>query len=85
MREGTAPNSVDWFEIEVNDMRRANTFYEVVLGTEFSKLEGPSPPSDFEMWAFPIHQNAMGITAGALVRMSGLEAGRHNVRVFLLP
>src|SRR5438552_4057338 len=83
MSENAIHNPVGWFEIHVDDMKRAKAFYESVLGTQFSKLEGPSQPPGMEMWAFPMHQNAMGIT-GALVKMPGLEAGGHNVIVYFM-
>lgn len=76
-------NPVGWFEIYVNDMTRARNFYESVLGTQFTKLEGPGQPPGMEMQAFPMHQNAMGIT-GALVKMPGLDAGGHNVIVYFM-
>lgn len=74
-------NPVGWFEIYVNDMPRAQAFYAAVLGTAFSRLEAPNQPPGMEMWAFPKHEDAPGIT-GALVRMPGLEAGGHNVLVY---
>ena len=76
-------NLVGWFEIYVNDMKRAKAFYETVFGTQFSKLEDPGQPPGMEMQAFPMHQNAMGIT-GALVKMPGLDAGGHNVIVYFM-
>ena len=33
-------NPVDWFEIYVQDVRRAKVFYESVLGTQSTKLAG---------------------------------------------
>lgn len=81
MSESAMHNPVAWFEIYVDDMERAKAFYEAVLGTQLSKLEGPGQPPGMEMWAFPMHQDAMGIT-GALVKMPGLEAGGHNVLVY---
>lgn len=83
MSESALHNPVGWFEIYVNDMQRARTFYQAVLGTQFSKLEAPGQPLGMEMWAFPKHQNAAGIT-GALVKMPGLEAGGHNVLVYFI-
>jgi hypothetical protein len=74
-------NPVVWFEIYVNDMQRARTFYQAVLGAPFSRLEAPGQPPGMEMWAFPMHENALGVS-GALVRMPGLEAGGHNVLVY---
>ena len=40
-------NPVGWFEIYVQDMARAKTFYEKTLQTTFERLESP----DLEMWA----------------------------------
>ena len=76
-------NAVGWFEIYVNDMKRAKDFYASVLGTQFTKLEGPGQPPGMEMQAFPMHQNVMGIT-GALVKMPGVDAGGHNVIVYFM-
>lgn len=81
MSECAVHNPVGWFEIYVNDMPRAKTFYEAVLGTPFARLEAPNQPPGMEMWAFPMHENAMGVS-GALVKMPGLEAGGHNVLVY---
>lgn len=83
MSENTIHNPVGWFEIYVNDMSRAKAFYQAVLGTQFTKLESPGQPPGMEMQAFPMHQNAMGIT-GALVKMPGLDAGGHNVIVYFV-
>lgn len=83
MTDNTVHNPVGWFEIYVNNMQRAKAFYEAVLGTQLSKLEGPGQPPGMEMWAFPMHQNAMGAT-GALVKMPGLDAGGHNVLVYFM-
>ncbi len=81
MSESAIHNPVGWFEIYVNDIERAKTFYQAMLGTPFTKLEAPNQPPGMEMWAFPMHDNAMGIT-GSLVKMPGLEAGGHNVLVY---
>lgn len=60
------PNAVAWFEIYVNDMQRARTFYETVLGTTLSHL--PSPNEDGgEMYAFPMNNEAPN-ASGALVK-----------------
>ena len=74
-------NPVGWFEIYVNDMKRARAFYGAVLGTEFTKLENPGQQPGMEMQAFPMHEGAIGIT-GALVKMPGLEGGGHSVIVY---
>ena len=83
MSDKTIHNPVGWFEIYVNDMARAKAFYHAVLGTQFTRLEGPAQPPGMEMWAFPMQQNAMGAT-GALVKMPGLDAGGHNVIIYFM-
>jgi hypothetical protein len=56
------PNPVTWFEIPVNDLERAKTFYEHTLGVELSVHEfGP-----LRMAWFPMHAGAPGCT-GSLV------------------
>jgi len=70
-------NSVNWFEIYVDDMSRAKAFYESVFGVKLSKLDNP----DLEMLAFPSDQNSYG-TSGALVRMPGFDAGANSVLVY---
>lgn len=57
-------NSVNWFEIPVNDMARAQKFYEAVFGVELSLNEmGP-----MKMALFPWTQGAPG-APGSLVKM----------------
>ena len=56
------PNPVVWFEIYVQDMPRAKTFYETVLGGTLTKLDSPDP--DIEMLAFPMEQSAGGAWNG---------------------
>ena len=43
-------NPVGWFEIYVDDMERAKSFYEAVLKVKLEKLPGP----DVEMWSLKI-------------------------------
>jgi len=71
------PNPVVWFEIYVADMARARRFYETVLDTPLSKLEGP----EGEMWAFPMDQ-ATGGAGGALVKMDGVPPGGGGTLVY---
>lgn len=72
-------NPVGWFEIYVNDMARAKSFYQAVFGTEFSKLENP----EIEMWGFPSNPNGAG-AGGALVKMPGFDAGANSVIVYFV-
>ncbi len=72
-------NPVGWFEIYVQDMRRARKFYETVFGGTLQKLESP----EAEMMAFPMAMNASG-AAGTLVRMEGFPAGGNSTIVYFV-
>ena len=48
-------NSVGWFEIYVQDLKRARKFYETVFATKLQQLNAPFP--GIELWAFPMEQN----------------------------
>lgn len=58
-------NPVGWFEIYVQDLDRAKTFYEMVLSVELTKLESPMP--ELEMLAFPMNMETGG-ASGVLVK-----------------
>ena len=58
-------NPIVWFELYVQDMNRAKTFYEKVFGFTLSKLDAPSSEGNLEMWAFPMEQGKAG-AGGAL-------------------
>ncbi len=72
-------NPVGWFEIYVQDMKRAKTFYEHVLGVELIKLESPMP--DLEMFAFPMNMEAGG-ASGTLAKMDGCPSGGMGTLVY---
>ena len=38
-------NPVRWFEIYVQDMKRARTFYETVFKTKIEKMDNPGNPT----------------------------------------
>jgi predicted enzyme related to lactoylglutathione lyase len=70
-------NPVGWFEIYVQDMQRARTFYETVFQVQLARLEGTGP----EMWAFPMQEEGYG-SAGALVYIPGVPSGANSVIVY---
>lgn len=70
-------NPVGWFEIYVDDMNRAKTFYETALGIELQKLDG----TEFEMWASPMLQDAYG-APGALIKLPGFPPGANSTIVY---
>jgi predicted enzyme related to lactoylglutathione lyase len=83
MPEAAVSNPVGWFEIYVDDIERAKTFYQAVFGIELSKLENTVQPPGMQMWAFPMHQDARGVT-GALVKVPGVAAGGNSVLVYFM-
>jgi uncharacterized protein len=77
-------NPVNWFEIYVQDMQRAKTFYESVLNVKLDKLEVPSDIEDvnsFQMTAFPWVDNQPN-ASGALVKAEGMEPGGNSVMIY---
>ena len=70
-------NPVGWFEIYVNDMNRAKTFYEYVFQAQLEKIN----TTDIQMWSFPAIVDRMGCT-GVLVHMPGFAAGGNSTLVY---
>jgi predicted enzyme related to lactoylglutathione lyase len=70
-------NPVGWFEIYVQDMQRAKTFYEHVFAVQLQKLDS----SELEMWAFPMQENGAG-AMGTLVKMDGCPSGGNSTLVY---
>ena len=68
---------VGWFEIYVQDMDRARTFYESVLATRLERLQNPK----LEMWAFPMQPDQPG-ASGSLVKMEGYPSGGNSTIVY---
>lgn len=75
-----ANNPVGWFEIYVQNMPRAQAFYEAVLKVS---LESLSPPGDnsLQMMAFPMQMGVQG-AAGSLVKMTGIPSGGNSTLVY---
>lgn len=70
-------NPVGWFEIYVEDMERAKSFYEGVFGCNLENLNMP----ELEMWAFPMEMGGTG-AAGSLVKMEGVKSGNNSTLVY---
>jgi predicted enzyme related to lactoylglutathione lyase len=70
-------NPIAWFEIYVQDMARAKSFYEKVFDIQLQQLPG----AEMEMWAFPSDQGSYGAT-GALVKMQGVPSGGGGTLVY---
>lgn len=73
-------NPVGWFEIYVQDMPRAKSFYEAVFKGELQPL--PVPPGEgLEMLAFPMDTESTG-SPGALCKMDGVPSGGGGTLVY---
>jgi hypothetical protein len=70
-------NPVGWFEIYVDDMKRAKAFYEGVFARKLEKLNSP----EIDMQAFPMDMTKWG-ASGALVCMPGFSPGRNSVIIY---
>lgn len=72
-------NPVCWFEIYVQDLARAKSFYEGVFQIKLAELKSPEP--SLEMLAFPMEMTTYG-AGGALVKMAGFPAGGNNTVIY---
>jgi predicted enzyme related to lactoylglutathione lyase len=66
-------NPVGWFEIYVDDLARAQNFYENLFDVKLQALDSPV----IKMLAFPMRPEMPGCP-GALVKMPGGERPRGN-------
>lgn len=74
-------NPVVWFEIYVDDIARAQKFYEEVFQFQLDALPSPTG-DDLQMMAFPSPSPTAGGAAGALVKMAGVSAGQNSTMVY---
>lgn len=77
-------NPVNWFEIYVQDMKRARQFYEAVLDIKMEELPVPSETEDadtIQMVAFPFAENEPN-ASGALVKAGGMQSGGNSILVY---
>lgn len=76
------PNPVVWFEIYVQDMARAQKFYEAVFQCKLEPLGAPSSETHgMQMLSFPGDMTTMG-AGGALVKMDGAPSGGGGTVVY---
>ncbi len=75
-------NAIGWFDIYVNDMKRAVKFYETVLKQKLEKMGDPTGTS--QMMSFPIDDKSMSQygALGALVKMEGADPGVGGTLVY---
>lgn len=77
-----ATRKVGWFEIYVNDMARAQAFYEAVLQVKLEKMEAPD--GELQMLSFPGAMEDGPGSSGALVKMEGFGAGVGGTLVYFV-
>lgn len=75
-----AANPVRWFEIYVQDMKRAIKFYEATFALKLDCLCAPTE-LELEMYSFPMVQGQEG-SGGALVKMAGVASGGNSTIVY---
>jgi uncharacterized protein len=72
----TKPNAIGWFDIYVNDMKRAVSFYESVLKQKLEKIGDPT--GETQMMSFPGDMAAYG----ALVKSAHSRPGIGGTMVY---
>jgi uncharacterized protein len=75
-QERTPHHAVNWFEIPVKDMSRAQAFYEKLLATKLHR----DTMGEQTLAVFPYDDNAVG---GCLVAGAGIEPSTQGALVYL--
>ncbi len=76
-----AKNPFTWVEIYVEDMSRAQQFYETVLDIQMVALPMPGGMGEMQMVSFPWADGERNIS-GALVKMQGMQPGTCGTLVY---
>jgi uncharacterized protein len=74
-------NPFTWVEIYVEDMSRAQQFYETVLQIQMIPMQAPGDYVDLEMLSFPWAEGENNIS-GALCKMSEMKPGPGGTLVY---
>jgi len=74
-------NAVGWFDIYVDDLKRAVSFYEAVLGARLEPMGDPT--SETQMMSFPAAMSAYG-AAGALTKAPHARPGMGGTVVYFM-
>jgi uncharacterized protein len=72
-------NAIGWFDIYVNDMKRAVSFYESVLKQKLEKIGDPT--GETQMMSFPADMASHG-ASGALVKAEHSGPGIGGTMVY---
>lgn len=74
-------NPVVWFEIYVENLKKAQKFYEEVLNVELKEMTVPEGNGSMQMLSFPMEMDGAG-ASGALVNMQGFKSGGNSTLVY---
>ena len=74
-------NPFTWVEIYVDDMSRAQKFYETVLQIEMIPMQAPGEFGDLEMLSFPWAQGESNIS-GALCKTSEMKPATGGTLIY---
>lgn len=74
-------NPFTWIEIYVDDMPRAQAFYEAVLQIEMIPMQAPGEFGDLEMLSFPWVDGKANIS-GALCKTAAIKPGAGGSLVY---
>lgn len=77
----TQKNPFTWVEIYVEDMSRAQKFYESVLKIKMVSMQTPGEFGDLEMLSFPWAQGEANIS-GALCKTNEMKPGAGGTLVY---
>lgn len=77
----TKMNAVGWFDIFVDDLDRAVTFYETVLAAKLEPMGDPTGES--QMMSFPADMSAYG-AAGALTKSPHAKPGVGGTIIYFM-
>tara|TARA_R110002050_G_scaffold49818_10_gene115588 strand:- start:15548 stop:15940 length:393 start_codon:yes stop_codon:yes gene_type:complete len=75
-------NPFTWVEIYVEDMNRAQKFYETILNIQLTPLQMPEGMGEMQMLSFPWVEGKENIS-GALVKMEQIKPGFGGTIVYL--
>lgn len=74
-------NPFTWIEIYVEDMSRAQKFYETVLEIQMAELPMPEGMGEMQMLSFPWAEGKPNIS-GALTKMENMNPGTGGTLVY---
>ena len=77
----TPKNPFTWVEIYVENMSRAQNFYETILGIQMAPLPMPEGMGNMQMVSFPWAENERNIS-GALVKIDNMGPGQGGTMVY---